>query len=45
MRVKHTLVVLEVMHIVVKKRHCYVKVTSLCEIVSKRIQGLLEAYF
>ena len=25
--------------------HCYVKVTSSCEIVSLRIQGLLEAYF
>ena len=26
-------------------RHCYVKVTSPCEIASKQIQGLLEAYF
>ena len=25
--------------------HCYVKVTSSCEIASERIQGLLEAYF
>ena len=26
-------------------RHCYVKVTSSCEIASKRIQGVLIAYF
>ena len=30
---------------VVKWRHCYVKVTSSCEIASKCIQWLLEAYF
>ena len=30
---------------VVKWRHCYLKVTSSCEIASERIQGLLDAYF
>ena len=30
---------------VVKRRNCYVKVTSSCGIASERIQGLLEAYF
>ena len=33
------------LHIVVKWRHCYDKVTSSCEIVSWRIQELPEAYF
>ena len=41
----HQLVVLELTHSVVKRRHCCVKVTSSCEIASERIQGLLEAYF
>ena len=39
------LVVLELTRMVVKWRHCYVNVTSPCEIASERIQGLLEAYF
>ena len=41
----HTLVVLELTHMVIKWRHVYAKVTSPCEIASQRIQGLLEAYF
>ena len=38
----HTLVVWEQTQMVVKWRHCYVKVTS-CEIASQCIQGILEA--
>ena len=30
---------------VVKQRHCYVKVTSVCGILSQRIYGLLEDYY
>ena len=30
---------------VVKRQHCYGKVTSSCEIASKSIQGHMEAYF
>ena len=42
-----TLVVLELTYMVVKWRRCLhvVKLTSLCGIVSQRVQGLLKAYF
>ena len=40
-----TLVVLSLMYMVLKWRHCYVKVTSPCNIASQRIQKLPGAYF
>ena len=40
-----TLVVLELTHMVVKWRQCSVNMRSSCDIASRRIQRLLEAYF
>ena len=40
-----SLVVLELTQHIVKRRQCYDKVTSSSDIVSKRIQELLRAYF
>ena len=40
-----TSVVLELAYMVVKRRHCYEKVASSCEIASQHFQGLQEAYF
>ena len=37
--------VLKLSHMVVKLRQCLVKMTSLCDIASQCIQGLLEVYF
>ena len=41
----YILVVLELTHIVVKRRHCYVKVTSASKVAPQRMQAILGVYF